>query len=847
MAKNSVNPNDESALSVRTIDSKGKAPKRRIATATAAWTACNNLLQTNLKRDGRFGDIAGIFAGFPPTPPASLERNGQADMPNVNTKQFQAKVGTYVSTWTAINAQGDGFAEVLARHEDPMEAERRGKVLTEEFNAAIRLWDAEDDEAFENGSQYVLECAGRDTQMGLFGIGLAFMRDSIDFRFRTIPTRRVLIPDGTRITLDNCPGMYIRDTMSVTDLYGMCDKPGWNKGAILRNLYEHVEQQGPQSAHRYTYSEWVNQIRNNDTWILSDFLPVQIIHGFVKEFDGTITHFAFTDLYGSGTTKDTVNKEDGRYKEDSESFIYDKMNVAKRWSQVLIPFADNAGPECDWHGVKGFGDLIFDGCHLNNLMFNRAAIGGVMTNLLMFKGMAENDTQKLDQITFTQFGIMAPGLEFEQVKFAADIDGAMTVFNAGTQVMSENTRIAPQNEKTVTSEQPTATQVTADRADRAQFTTLQIAIYRAVGQDPLFSEMYRRIAQPASKYPESWGGGKVAKRFRENCERRGIPVADLLKVKCVRANRNIGSGDLALDLMKGKELLGVATPGKGQMNARYEIACALKGPEMAEAFVEREEAPPGQDAAMLTMENNLIQLGQIPVAYGWQDQEAHVAAHMSLMGEAAQVVPKLMEAGIGPQSLEPAKKLNNLLAAGIGHVGQHLGLMAEVRRVGKGEALHERFIAEIGKQLHNLQQLNESLGEDIQKADVAQQPQESPEMLETKAKIAREDMLAQAEVARNEMVTKAKIGEGAVKLEAKTEMALSAHQVKLAVAEDTAHEQNRIQSAEAIVDLHNAQKQHALDLAAETEKKRLEIETVKKKAEAQAKAAAKKPKTPKSK
>ena len=841
MAKSTVDPADTTPMSVQTISSKGDAPKRRIATATAAFTAYNNLLQQNLRRDMRFSDIAGIFAGFPPTPPNTLERNGQADMPNVNTKQFQAKVGTYVSTWTAINAQGDGYAEVLAKHEDPMEAERRGKVLTEEFNSAIRLWDADDDESFENGNQYVLESAGRDTQMGLFGIGLAFMKDDIDFRFRTIPTRRVLIPDGTRITLDNCPAIFIRDTMSVTDLYGMCDKPGWNKGAILRNLYEHVEQMNKQSGLRYTYREWVNQIRNNDTWILSDFLPVQIIHGFVKEFDGSITHFSITDLYGTGRRGEEINKNEKRYEDDTQSFLYDKTNVAKRWSQIIIPYADNAGPECDWHGVKGFGDLIFDGCHLNNLMFNRAAIGGVMANMLMFKGMAENDTQKLDTVTFTQFGLMAPGLEVEQIRFQADIEGALTIFNAGTQVMSENTRIAPQNEKTVTSEQPTATQVTADRADRAQFTTLQIAIYRAVGQDPLFSEMYRRIAQPASKYPESWGGGKVAKRFRENCERRGIPTEDLLKVKCVRANRNIGSGDLALDLMKGKELLGVATPGKGQMNARYEIACALKGPEMAMAFVERDEAQPGQDAAILTMENNLIQLGQIPVAYGWQDQEAHVTAHMTLMSEAAQVVPKLVEIGINPQTLDPAKKLNNLLAAGIGHVGQHLGLMSEVRRVGKQPALHERFIAEISKQLHNLEQLNESLGEDIQKADVTQQPQESPEMLKAKQEMEIKAAQAQQDMAIKDAQAKQRMGSDAVKLQAKTEMALTSHQTKLAIQQDAAHEQNRVQSAEAIVDLHNAQQQHALDLAAQTEKAKLEVETAKEKAEAQAKAAKSKP------
>lgn len=800
MAKSSVDPADTSPLSVQTVDSKGKAPKRRMSTPSAAWSAYTKQKQGSLRRDARYGDIAGIHAGFPPTPPVQNERSGQSDMPNINTKQFTAKLNTYVSTWTAINAQGDGFAEILARHDDPMEAERRGKVQTEEFNEAIRLWDGDDEYCFESGSQYTLISSARDTQMGMYGLGFSFFRDSIDFRFRMVPTRQVLIPDGTLLTMENCPAMFIEDKMSVTELYEMCGKPGWNEDGILRCLYEHVEMTSPGSGRRASYAEWVNEIRNNDTWILSEFLPVSIVHGYVKEFDGSITHVTFTDLYGSG--KGSSQKDS---KKDAESFIYEKTNVAKRWQQVIVPFADNAGPECDWHGVKGFGDLIFDGCHLNNQMFNRAAMGGVMTNLLMFRGSGENDAQKMDQMTFTQFGMMAPGLEIEQIRFQADIEGALAVLGMGSQLLSENTRISPQNEKTTTSEQPTATQVTADRADRAQFTTLQIAIYRAVGLDVLFSEMYRRIAQPGKKYPESWAGGKIAKRFRENCEKRGIPEEDLLKIKCVRANRNIGSGDLALDLMKGKELLGVATPGRGQLNARKEIVAALKGVEMVGAFVEEVEPPPAEPEWALAIENNLIQLGQAPQAIGAQDQERHVVSHLQLLGGAAQVASQLMEVGVQQQTLEGAKKLNNALVAGIQHVEQHVALMSEMPRTAKQPTLYENFVNMTTKQLHNLQQISDSFAEDIQKSDVAAQPQPSPEMMKAQEQIRIEDMKAQADIARDDLKTKAKLGESAVKSQGRVEMQMLSHQQKLEMESQKNQQQMGEKTAQTVQDLMNKQ------------------------------------------
>lgn len=788
---------------VRTVDADGNAPKRRIGSVSAAWGSYSRIKDANRRRDARFGDIAGIFAGFPPTPPVTLERNGQADMPNINTKEFEAKVKTYAATWMSLNSQGDGYADITAEHPDPMEKERRSKVLTKEFNEAIKMWEASSMDDYVCGSQYLMESSARDIQMALFGIGVTFFCDPIDFRFRMIPTRRVLVPDGTRLTLNNCPAIFIEDVMSVTDLYGMRDKKGWNKDVILRNLYDHVEQTMNSSGRRVTYAEWIQRIRENDEWLQSELLPVPIIHCFTKEFDGTITQSTFTELYGDGKT----NQQDENDK-PANGFLFDMPKVAKSWRQVIVPFADNAGTECDWHGVKGFGDMIFDGCHLNNLMFNRAASAATMQNMLMFKGTSEADADKLDQITFTQFGLMAPGLEFEQVRFFADPQSAIGVLSMGKQIISENTRISPQNEKTVTSEQPTATQVNADRADRAQLSTLQISVYRANGLDVQFGEMYRRIAQPGSKYPEKWGGGIVAKRFRERCEQQGIPEGDLLKISYVRANRNSGSGDLMLDVMKADQLMSVATPGRGQANARKEKIAALKGVEMVPAFFEDEPHIPGQQDAMLSMENNLITLGQSPTAYGYQDQEAHAVSHLQLLSEAAKVASQLDEAGIAPEQVEGARNLHRMLTAGVAHMGQHIALMQSVPRAGKQPALYEQLLAEVTKQVHNLAQIADSLGEAVAKAQPPQ-PAQSPEMLK-----AQQDMQIRGAMAQQDMDLKAqshmaKLGNLAVQQQARGQMKIENAQMdealrasktesELAQKELNAHQDRNIAAANAV-------------------------------------------------
>lgn len=823
---------DATVGSVKTIDAEGNAPKRRMGSPSAAWGAYQQIRDGNQRRDLRFGEIAGLDAGFAPTPPAVKERDGAADMPNLNLKQFHAKCKAYADNVTAITSKGMGWFEVEAEHDDPMVAQRNSKYLTECFNWALKKWD---NTGFCNGNQYIFETAARDMQMALFGTGIAFFPDQIDFRWKVIPTRRVLVPEGTRLILDNCPAIFIEDQMSVTQIYGMRNKDGWNKDAILRNLYDRVEVMGQTAQRQWTFAQFINSVKDNDQWLVSDFQPLKIVHVFCMEFDGTISHSIFTDQYNMPSNP-MAKKEKAKDYEAAGQFVYDKNTVAKRWQQVWIPFSDNAGSEGDYHGVKGFGDLLFDQCHNNNLMFNRACEGAIMANTLMFSGGSENDIQKLDQITITNRGILYPGLTLEQIRFQGDVEAAMSMVNVGTQIMDTNARIFPQNDKTQGGEAPTATQINFDRADQAQFTSQQVDFYRAIGLDVLGAEMYMRLAQPASKYPKSWGGGEVAEEFRKKCKEFGISEGDLLKVKTVRANRNGGTGNMGVDTWKADQLLSIATPGRGQLNARKEKAAALKGWENVVAFVEDEPEATPEDVQIDT-ENLLIQGGKTPQAFGFQAQERHLQSHMELAAGLSQLVAQFDEMGITAQNLDDAQKVLAALQSAIDHSGAHVQFLAQPRSVDKRPALFEQLVKESVKNLHNLQQIADSFAEKI--GEAAQQEQAAtmtPEQMKAQADIQIKQALAANQIEIDKAKAQAKIGNQAVAAQAKTEMVLSRHQVDLALKEDAAVEQSRTQTAETIVDLHHRSLADKQALETQVERDRLQVETAKQKAAAQAKA-----------
>ncbi len=458
-----------------------------------------------------------------------------------------------------------------------------------------------------------------------------------------------------------------------------------------------------------------------------------------------------------------------------------------------------------------------------------------MANMLIFQGGTEGDRQKMSQVKITPFGAMID-LQLQQLSLKADTKSAMEMFQLSTSIIDTNSRQVPTNQETSRGEAPTATQVNFDRADDAQFTNLQVSFYRSTGLDCLGGEMYRRLAQPASKYPEAWPGGDVAKKFRECCDKAGIPEADLLKVVYVRANRNTGSGNIGLDVMKADQLLTIATPGEGQKNAQRYKASALVGPDMVGAFVVDEVPSPDFADVVINQENMCIQGGQTPQAFGSQAHEKHLLGgatqgHLPMLAEIEQLANQMLEAGL-ENNVDAADKLFRSLTAGIEHSGQHVKFMSEYRRgAGKGKALFEEQVKELNKVINDFAQFAQSFGEALEQAQKAVNPQAGvdPKMIETQAKIERDNMLAQADNERKNQKAIAAIETKQIGAAVKAEQSLSAHETKLAQQAQQKQLEISAQAEQNALDLRNQADQNAMEIGKTAVLARIEVEKAKEK------------------
>lgn len=797
------------ALTVATVSADGTPPKNRIGSAQGLWSAYQEAKMLSGRQDVRFAEMRGCYDGFPPVPSQDLERQGLVDAPNINLKQMKAKIATYVSTWVDHNTGGDQWYDVKFKPKYAQSAaqwddwNKKGSTF---FNEAIKEWDAE---GLCNASQYIYESIVRDNQMGLFGIGIGYFTDPKDWRWEAIPTRRVLVPEGTKLTLSNCQAMFIERRISVTELYDYArekDEEGakletpWNRKAILKALYSKTAQRtGTGAGMLESYSEWENRIRNNESCLEYNFAQIELVDAYIQEFttyrekDG-ITHYIIL--------RDGITEND---------FLYENDREYKSYQQIVVVFADSTGPEGEWHGVKGFGDDIYDGCHFNNLIFNALALGAQMTCMPMFQAASEADRQKLNQVVFSRLGILYPDLQISQFKLAVDLAGGMGMLGESNRVMNQNTRIFPQQDEGMSRRPKTATQTVIDQQDQTQFTSGQIKLYRITGADRLGYTMYYRLSRPATEYPSAWPGGKAAEQFRQKCKDAGIPAKCYSDPQSVQASRTGGSGSMAIDVQKADAAMTVASPGQGQWAARAEKLASLYGRERVPEFLQ-EEPQMTQEDVVVGLENAVLQDGKIIPAYPFQPPEVHLGepsmdgrGHIAVAMAAQQAAAGFQEDdNLMIQNLEDAKQLNKVLEACFAHIGMHANFMAQV-------PFYQQQVQAIGQFLGQLQRFHAQYGEDVAKAMQAAQPegQMDPETLKAMKK-------AQTDAQAVMMKTQADIEANWAKTQAKIQQ-----------QQATAESRHQIKEAQAAVDLgiqaQQAAVSHQVELASTTAKRNAEL------------------------
>lgn len=658
---------------LKNLDKDGSVPDSRLETALSAHEAFVRCETDAYMDRARIISIRGIYDRHPPLSQQDLDEAGLGEMPNINTGQFPAKVDTYASSWLDLDTNGDAFCEVMADDEfvPPSAIPTVSGLLSRFMNDAILDWAAP---KTMNAGHYIHQSSMRNLGMGLFGIGIAANLDQFDWRFTAMPLHRVLVPRGTFLDMNNCQMAFIKWKKTLPELWEEVrdeDKArakGWNPVAVKWAIYKHQSTSEGAANSNWTFIKWMNECRDNDPdWVRFGAPEVKLVHCYVMEFekDGEPMGISHRIIPAGGLCE--------------YGYLFSSTERYEAWQNVIIPFCDRVGPEGIWHGIKGFGDDIYDACHFQNMMFNWTATNAILNGLPCFTSSDADSRNRLARVTLSRMGIIYPGLTPQQFKLNLDIEGSMMIFNESNAIMENNTRVWGQAQmpQTTAKGKPSPTEIVQAQMQQTQFSSIQIKNYRTTGLDPMFSEMYRRLTQDG--YDKNFAGGKQAAKFRERCERHGITKKMYQNVKWVRATRSGGTGNGAVDFQRAQQTYNVATPGKGQLQARKDMVAALNGREVVAAYVEDE---PGQkpDDEQIDNENQIMDAGQTPNAMDFQDHLKHLGpidprapGHIGNLLQAQQKASQIQDnmeeymSKIGSDPLAVVRTLDAFIAHSVQH------------------------------------------------------------------------------------------------------------------------------------------------------------------------------------
>lgn len=790
---------------LKNLDSDGNVPGARLETAMSAHAAYERCESDAYMDRARIISLRGIYDGHPALSQGELDECGLGDMPNINLKQFSGKIDTYCSSWNDLNCSGDSFSEVMLCDEyvEPMYLPQLSSLVTRFFNDAIMDWAAP---GTMNAGHYIHQSAVRDTQMGIFGIGPATMLDQFDWRFTAMPLHRVLVPRGTFLDMSNCQMAFIKWKMTLPELYEQvrdeesARERGWNPTAVLWAIYKHQSTSESRGNSNWTFLKWVNEIRDNDPdWSKFNSPEVKMVHTYVLEFakDGEPMGISHRIMPAGGLCE--------------YGYLFAGNERYKTWQNVIIPFCDRVGPEGTWHGIKGFGDDIYDACHFNNTLFNWTATNAILNGMPIFTSSDADTRNRLARIKMTRMGVLYPGITPTQLKLNLDIAGTMQIFSESNIIMDQNTKIwgQAQTPQTTSRGKPSPTEIMQSVMSQTQFSSTQIKNYRMTGLDPQFSEMYRRLT--ADGYDENFPGGKQAKRFREQCKRHGIEKKMYQNPKWVRADRNGSTGNSAVDFQKAQQVFQISTPGKGQLQARKDMVASLKGREMVPAYVE-DQPEPAPDDKTVDLENKLIAAGQTPTAMPNEDHLKHLGmidpkapGHIGTMlqiQQSASMIQDNMDQYMAKIGADPLA-VTRMLDASIGHSMQHVQALQQ-------SPLTEEASKPYAKILNDVHGFAVQFAGNVQKALMAKKPDAGQD-----PKVARENAMTQAKVQSLDALTAADIKRKNV-----------AHQVKMHNLIDGQHLKAMAKMKESQQNLGLKAEKTMADIEMDKHKKRLSFEPV---------------------
>lgn len=574
------------------IKETGAVPNERIKDADALRKVFSSLKKADEGSARNRSLVQGMFDGDPPYDDGELRAAGQANRTNLNFGEAEAQLEYAMAGYIDLTQSVENLVSVRTMFGEVGERPEWEEIIADEITRTVRAWP-----------QFHFNTLHLCHHFIAHGLGVAYWPDSVDWRFRGSGLGDFYFPRQTLASEDDLeiavaqrgmPGWHLYRKIANEDV---ATEAGWNVSAVKKALAK-------ASSNSTDSDDWMKleaEFKNNDLGETSQQAEVRVVHGWVREFDNTITHYIISE-------QACDDKDD--------KFLYKKRSAFTSMQQVFVLFPFGLGTNALTHGIRGLGHKIFPQVSVSNRLRSDTIDAARLASSLMVKPTTE---EALNDVALTSFGshtilnpdvdietYTSPNLSYTLIPVLQDMENMM------------NRRVGSYNSQSALSggERKTRFEVAAQLEQSSRLSNTSLELFYAP-LERVFREVVRRMSR--KNYLPMEPGGRELASMRTRILKRGVPLEALyqLDVDATHAVRAIGAGSAAARSIALSTLEDMAPSydEQGQHNLRRDRTIATVGLAQANRYIPRiaNQRPP-IDRKLALLENAQLMEGiEIPV------------------------------------------------------------------------------------------------------------------------------------------------------------------------------------------------------------------------------------------
>lgn len=575
-------------IPLRTMSETGAVPKTRLANPASLRSIYKRMHADDDTNSKNRALIQDLLDGGPPYSESELLEANQPDTTNLNFGGAEEQLERAMAPYYDLVNSPEDLVSVSTLHGAEENRSEWSAILSEEISRTIRQTE-----------QFTFQTARLAQKHVWDGVAFGYWPDELDWRYVGSGLGQFYVPRQSFACEADLPVVCAVQEMTVTQLYRKIanhdENSKWDKEAVetaIRNAC---------SSHP-DYNDWeklMDEIKNNDLGVDSRTPVVRLVHAWVTEFDGKISHHITTE-------------ED----QGTEKFIYCCHGKYSAMREALVIFPYGLGTNTKTHGIRGLGYKIYAFEQQRNRSLSRLIDQGNLASSLMMQATDESSLSNIGLQYYGNLAVIPPNTQL--VPYAAPDLQRTVVPVLDTMDRLRNNRTAGYSSEAAFDgdQRKTKFEVSSQLQQNAALSDTQLDFWNTPF-DRLLKETVRRMSR-RNYVPMDPGGQEIAK-MKLRLTKRGVPLEALYKLDfdATILVPAIGAGSAAARTLR-LERMAPLVPNMddvGRANYYRDLSIDAVGVERTKRYLPRDLKPRyTYDTSLAILQNGqLLQGIEIPV------------------------------------------------------------------------------------------------------------------------------------------------------------------------------------------------------------------------------------------